>query len=295
MAVIQPFKSENARRDVLKSYDNLINSWDTEIEQIAIPTRYGMTHCLIAGKPSNPPLVLFHGVGDNSAVMWALNIKALSSRYYCIAVDTLGGPGKSVPGERYNRTDFRQTEWINELLSAFSFNSVYLAGVSNGAYMAFRYASVHPDRVRKAVCLEGGIVTHPVKSMIRTMLLMFPEILLPTDRNMLRIVKKLSSPHSDVWERRPELAEHLSLLMKTHNQKAMFPHELVKYEPSQGERVKGKIKFLLGDHRQVVKKDMIRLLEQEHYLYKIIAGAGHGINHEQPEAVHYEMFRFLAE
>ncbi|WP_147381803.1 alpha/beta hydrolase [Paenibacillus nanensis] len=70
---------------------------------------------------------------------------------------------------------------------------------------------------------------------------------------------------------------------------------LVKYEPSQGERVKDKIMFLLGDHHQVVKKDMIRLLEQEQYLHKIISGAGHGINHEQPEAVHHEMFRFLAE
>jgi pimeloyl-ACP methyl ester carboxylesterase len=292
---IQAFKNEKARRSVVESYDEVVGTWGTEVKQQAVHTSYGITHCLIAGEPDKPPLFLFHGVGDNSAVMWALNMKALSSRYYCIAVDTLGGPGKSVPNEKYNKAEFRLTEWIDELIDAFHFGSVYLAGVSNGAYMAFRYASVRPERVHKTVCLEGGIVTHPLKSMIRTMLLMFPELLLPTEQNMLRIIKKLSSPDSDVWEKRPDLAKHLSLLMRVHNQKAMFPHELVKYESSQGERIKDKILFLIGDHHRVVKKDMIQLLEKERYLYKIIPGAGHGINHEQPDAVHGEIFRFLSQ
>ncbi|MCR2802313.1 alpha/beta fold hydrolase [Paenibacillus soyae] len=291
--MIRVFKSDQARRRVLASYDEIIASWGVEAEQRSVMTRYGITHCCIAGSPQHPPLFLLHGVGDNSAVMWALNMKELSTRYYCIAIDTLGGPGKSVPGDRYKKGEFLQTEWLDEVIRSFDYERISLAGVSNGAYMAFRYATVHPERVNKVVCIEGGIVTSPLKAMLRTMGMMFPEILFPTERSMLRIVRKLSSPSSDVWEKHEPLARHLVLLMKTHNANAMFPHELVPFEESQGQGIRDKLLFLIGEHSRITRKAFSDVLDAGRFRYERISNAGHGVNHEQPEAFQRTILQFL--
>jgi len=65
--MVSVFKNEKARAAVMSSYDDLLQLWGTGFETRDIVTRFGATHCLIAGQASNPPLLLFHGVGDNSA------------------------------------------------------------------------------------------------------------------------------------------------------------------------------------------------------------------------------------
>ncbi|GBG08343.1 hypothetical protein PAT3040_02923 [Paenibacillus agaridevorans] len=291
--MVQIFKNEKMRQEVLSSYDEVLQMWGTEIEVRNVETRFGTTHCLIAGRADNPPLLLFHGVGDNSALMWALNMKELSRRFYCIAVDTLGGPGKSVPNEWFVKGSFSQLEWLDDVADHFGLRTTNVAGVSNGAYLAYQYTVARPERVRKAVCLEGGMVVSPIQSMFRTIMLMFPEMLIPTDRNLRKIIPKLCSPASRVFDEHPLLASHLVLLMKGHNQKAMFPHQPRKYISEQGMALKDKLYFLVGDHHAVVGKAFIELLKRDGYRYKMISKAGHAINQEQPESVHKEMFGFL--
>ena len=62
-----------------------------------IPTTYGDTHIITAGSPDQPPLLLLHGTGDNAAMMWIYNMEELSRSFYVIAVDNIGGSGKSEP------------------------------------------------------------------------------------------------------------------------------------------------------------------------------------------------------
>ncbi len=295
MKILSPFKNDKQRAKVLASYDELLKLWDANAESRFVETSYGRTHVLLAGDPGSPPLMLFHGVGDNSALMWALNIRELSAHFYCIAVDTLGGPGKSEPGNRFNGAEFDSILWMEEVREGLGLGlgSLYVAGVSNGAYMAYRYAAAKPDIVRKAVCLEGGMVPDPLKAMLGTVKMMFPELLLPTDRNLRRIIAKLSSPESDVFERYPALADHLVLLMKSHNQRAMFPHKPQKYVIGEAAGLREKLYFLLGDHHTVAGPSFVRLLESEGFRYCMIKKAGHALNHEQPEAVHKEMISFF--
>lgn len=59
--------------------------------------------------------------------------------------------------------------------------------------------------------MEGGMVTAPLKSMLQTLTMMFPEILVPTRKNLLKVVGKLSSPESRLSEKHPEVAEHIVL------------------------------------------------------------------------------------
>ncbi|WP_339157947.1 alpha/beta hydrolase [Paenibacillus sp. FSL W8-0186] len=42
-------------------------------------------------------------------------------------------------------------------------------------------------------------------------------------------------------------------------------------------------------------RDFLRILDEGKFMYKVIPGAGHGINHEQPERVNAEVVSFLLE
>lgn len=291
--MVSAFKSEKKKEQVLKSYDNLLKLWDVDITETDINTKYGITHCILCGEKTKPPLLMFHGVGDNSAVMWFLNAKGLSQHFYCIAVDVLGGPGKSVPNETYNKKNFSQTEWINEIADKLNIGNFYVMGTSNGAYITFNYTTKESQRVIKAVCLEGGMVVNPIRSMIGALLLLFPEILFPTRNNLIKSMKKLMSPNSGFDKKHPELIEHLLMVVKSHNQSAMFPHKLEEYDREKAKAVKEKLYFLLGEHMLEKRKGYIDILNEGGFKYKIIKNAGHGVNHEQPEIVNDEIISFL--
>lgn len=291
--MIQVFKNQKGKFEVMKTYDQLLTLWGTELTETDIKTSFGTTHCIISGNTSSPPLLLLHGVGDNSAVMWALNIQDLSKHFYCIAIDTLGGPGKSIPNDHFIKNTFTQRKWLNEILDHFQIDKTNIAGVSNGAVMAYNYAVKEKDRVHKVVCLEGGMVINPWKAMISTIGMLFPEILLPTHKNMKAIMKKLISPNSQLFEKNPLIIDHLVLLMKHHNRKAMFVHTIDEYKREEGIAIKDNLYFLLGDHHVEKKSDYIAILEDGGYPYKIINNAGHAVNHEQPKVVNEEIIRFL--
>lgn len=292
--MISSFKNVKGKDRVWQSYRQLVDQWPITVEEIDIPTTFGLTHCIVTGDKSNPPLLLFHGVGDNSAVMWILNIEELSRHFYCVAIDTLGGPGKSIPNEHFNKQRFEQVEWINKIVDHLGIDHFNIAGVSNGAYMAYNYATMQSDRVNRVVCMEGGMVTAPVKAMLQTLMMMFPEILIPTDRNLLKVLKKLSAPHSPLFEDHPEIAAHLILLMRTHNQQAMFPHKLHKYDKQAAALVRDKLYFLVGGHALYQSEAFITILKDGKFHYQVIPDAGHGINHEQPDQVNTEIISFLS-
>jgi pimeloyl-ACP methyl ester carboxylesterase len=291
--MVNSFKNAKVQERVWQSYQQLVDQWPIPLEELDLPTTYGLTHCILTGQKSNPPLFLFHGVGDNSAVMWLLNIEELSRHFYCVAIDTLGGPGKSIPNAHFNKQKFEQVEWINEIAKHLSIDIFNIAGVSNGAYIAFNYATKQPDKVNRVICLEGGMVTTPIKAMLQTLMMMFPEILIPTDRNLLKVLKKLSAPDSPLFDNHPEAAAHLILLMRAHNQQAMFVHKLQKYDKNAAVAVRDKLYFLVGEHALKQSKDFIDILEDGKFHYQVIPRAGHGINHEQPDRVNTEIINFL--
>lgn len=76
------FKSEEGKKSVLESYDKLVAQWGVDTEEKYIETKFGKTHVFLVGDKSNPPLLMFHGVGDNSAVMWVMNMHELSQHFY---------------------------------------------------------------------------------------------------------------------------------------------------------------------------------------------------------------------
>lgn len=111
------------------------------MEEIMVPTSYGETHVLEGGKEDGVPLLMFHGVGDDSALMWIYNAKALGRHFHLYAVDTIGGPGKSVMGENYNK-DFNDVGWIDEIMNYLKLEKSSIIGVSHGGYVVQFYVEL---------------------------------------------------------------------------------------------------------------------------------------------------------
>ena len=293
--MISAYKSREGMEEVIRSYNELLKLWGAEYTEEDVPTTFGTTHCILAGNKEAAPLLLLHGVGDNSAVMWPFNIGELSRHYFCIAVDTIGGPGKSVPGENFTKEKFTQRQWLNEITAHFGLKRIHMAGVSNGGAMAFNYAVMEPEKVRKVVCLEGGMVTNPMKAMIGTLGMLFPEILIPTRKNMVKIIHKMASPNNDFYDKHPQIVDHVILLMRKHNRRAMFIHDIGKYDRDAAAKVRDKFLLLFGDSRMEKRKEFFDMLDKDGYKYKIITNAGHGVNHEQADEANREMISFLGD
>jgi len=184
------FKSETAKNRVMNTYSQLLDMWNVEKIEKEILTTYGRTNVILCGEQNNPPLILFHGVGDNSALMWIYNASTLSRYFRIFAVDTIGGPGKSCPNEYYNK-DFDIAKWIDEILSKLMLDKVNIAGQSHGAYLSQYYGVYRPERVIKIVCLASTVPDinfNPMKTMMKIFL---PEALFPTKGNTIKLLQKL--------------------------------------------------------------------------------------------------------
>lgn len=72
------YRSQKAGRAILSTYDDLLARWGVAYNEVDVQTRFGSTHIITCGSGDGPPLVLFHGVGDDSALMWLYNAKKLA-------------------------------------------------------------------------------------------------------------------------------------------------------------------------------------------------------------------------
>lgn len=286
------FKSEKAKTQILHSYDKLLDMWKVDFEEKDIQGTYGTTHVILCGNENNPPLILFHGVGDNSALMWLYNAKDLSQYFRIYAVDTIGGPGKSCPNENYNKK-YDDVNWIDELLAALELNEVYAAGVSNGTYLAQLYTVHRPEKVIKLVCMAGAVPigsSGPMKIMMKIFL---PEALFPTKKNAVKLLHKLSGINSHVFTGNTLILEHYYLLLKGFNNMAMRHHKINHADNKQIEILRGKALYLLGEDDPFAKMGGKDILIDYKMNLRLYPKVGHGINHEISEEINRAIIEYF--
>ncbi len=285
--MVKVYKSERGAQLLRESYDRLVEAWGVPVEHRELSGRYGTTHVLCAGDAGNPPLLLFHGVGDNSALMWRCNAAALSQRFRLYAVDMIGGSGRSVPGPAYYQK-LDHGIFTGELLDGLGLERAFTAGVSFGCWPAAMAAIAHPDRVPRVVCMAGGILSKPTD-----MLVFLPEALLPTRGNTRRLLRKLAA-RPEVFLDDPVMWEHWSLLLRHFNNRSMSFHMMHPFTGEELDALRDRALFLIGQHDPIAySAEKEQALREKHMNYRIVPDAGHGVNHEQPERVHEEIIGFL--
>jgi Predicted hydrolases or acyltransferases (alpha/beta hydrolase superfamily) len=287
------YKSPAGRQLIMDSYDTLLNSWETDWQEKDIETSYGGTHIITAGDRQNPPLLLFHGTADNSAMMWIYNIEELSKHFYTISVDAIGGSGKSEPNADYYRS-FNQATWIDEILNALEIHKTNICGVSYGAYLAYHYTLKRPEKVSKAIGLAGRIPSSQFEVMTKMMSAFLPEALIPSEKNCKKLLRKLSGPNYSVFEENDVLMKHWYYLLKYFNNKSMMRHKIEINSDSEISELRDKVVFLIGEQDRLTNyPKAIKRLDDNKLNYKIINNTGHAINHEQAELINQEIIDIL--
>jgi pimeloyl-ACP methyl ester carboxylesterase len=137
------FKSPERRDKMRAHYNGILTKFP--FEQRYVDTSYGRTFMLIAGKETDPAIILLHGSNANSAFCLA-ELTALSSRYRVYAVDIIGEAGNS---EEYrpdlNTNDF--ADWLKEVLNALGIENSIVIGNSLGGWVALKFAAAYPEFV----------------------------------------------------------------------------------------------------------------------------------------------------
>jgi pimeloyl-ACP methyl ester carboxylesterase len=175
--------------------------WFVPYEELDVPGPFGTTHVVVSGPKDAPPLVLLHGYMATST-MWAPNIADFSKDHRVYAVDVMGQPSKSIPGEPVrDASDYAR--WLTATLDALHLGRISLLGMSYGGWLALHYAVTAPERVERLVLLSaGGLVPVARQFSLRGMLMMF----IPTRLTVNSFMRWLGfSNRSDGLDARPVL------------------------------------------------------------------------------------------
>lgn len=187
------YKTPAGEQAVMAVYDRILATCPPSTESLNIETRHGRTHVLAQGRADGRPLVLLHGAGSN-ALAWGGDIPELARHFRVYAVETPGEPGRSCQ-ERIPWPGEGIVEWLGDVIDGVSAGStaagpgggggaaadgaagsgavsrpgaaapaarVLLAGISQGGYIALRFACARPERVQALVLLAPGGVS-PVR------------------------------------------------------------------------------------------------------------------------------------
>ena len=289
------YRSEKSGKAIRETYDRLLAAWGCETKEQDIRTVYGTTHVIECGRVDAPSLVLFHGVGDDSALMWLLNARELGEYFRLYAVDTIGGPGKSVPNGNYNK-EFDDVRWIDETLDGLGVGQAFVAGVSHGGYLAQLYTLRRPERVRKAVSISGTVPVGGKKGSMSAMLAIFlPEALFPTAGNTVKLLKKLSGENYAVFTENPLIMEHYRWLLKGFNNMAMGFHKVSAFTPEEVDSIRDRVVYLVGTEDPFEKLGGRRVLEQNRMNAVFYEKAGHGLNHERADEINRKIVSVFGE
>jgi len=148
------YKSTAGKNEIMALYNDVLARWPVPHEEKTISTRHGDTFVITSGKKNSPPLVLLHGSTSN-AVSWVGDVQEFSARFFVIAVDLPGEPGKSSENRpSWQGYDF--AEWLEDVLDGLKIETTALVGLSQGGWTALRFATRHPERVSKLVLLAPG-------------------------------------------------------------------------------------------------------------------------------------------
>ena len=109
-----------------------------------------------AGPIDGPPLILIHGLGNNSLENWYELIKRLQHRYRIVAVDMRNHGKSDKPRERFEIG--RMADEVAGMMDAVGIDRSAVAGFSMGGMIAQELAHRHPHRVSRMVLM--GTTAH---------------------------------------------------------------------------------------------------------------------------------------
>lgn len=180
-------------------FERFVDKVPGTVEGRQVPSRYGPSHVLLAGRADAPPLVCLHSMRTGSAHLLS-ELPALVERFRLIAPDL---PGQSVRGPqvRLPLHDDSGARWLYDVVDGLGLGTIDLFGVSWGGFVARQAASVQPERVRRlALLVPAGIANGSHWLGLTQMALpLLRHRLSPSPRNLRRALDPLLTTWDDDW------------------------------------------------------------------------------------------------
>lgn len=253
------YDTPEGETEVMATYENILKAWQLPHKSFFVSTRQGETFILSSGNPASPPLILFHGTDSNS-LFWLEDIAQYSKKFCVYAPDNLGEPGKSAP----SRPDWNSPsylEWIEDILESLHIQNTSLLGLSQGGWLALKFATSHPERVNKLVLFSPagigplrksfGLRLFPwmlpkIRNPHRVLKLVFGDLPIPAD------VSRFSKPMIQHFKSRkrnmPDFSDAELQRLKMPVLLAVSPKDAI----FKANVVRARLKSLLGENMKVV-------------------------------------------
>jgi pimeloyl-ACP methyl ester carboxylesterase len=152
-AKVGRFKSERARTEFLRRYDEMVRYWPMAHDELDVATGFGTTHVRRSGDPAGSPLVLVHPNLGTSLAWWRL-VEALAQDHQVFALDTIGALGRSVQTKPIaDSSDF--ADWLRDVIEGLGVDDPHLVGFSEGGWVVMS-AALGGVPIRSLVAIEPG-------------------------------------------------------------------------------------------------------------------------------------------
>jgi pimeloyl-ACP methyl ester carboxylesterase len=281
------FKSVQAKKIYLKSYDKTLESWPVKFTETMVPTHLGQAHVITCGDEEAPPLILLHGL-NASSTMWYANVKDLTSHYHIFAIDFILEPGKSVPVKGELSRD-EILEWYEEIFAHFNLKKYSIVGASRGGWLALALALKPDTKIDKLVLLSPAqsFTSIPVKKKI------FENIsfaFFPRKTKLKKVLSTLSTHQNQLdksYVNQFYVASRYAKINKSLFQMKPFSEEEL-------HSIKIPVMVLIGDHDIINnEKGLEKAQSIPHVKTETLTDAGHFLSFDQSTIVDQKIIKFL--
>ena len=291
-----PFKTEQAKEEYLKLYDERVEKWPVISTTKMVNTSYGQTFVRISGPESAVPIVLMHGVGGNS-LQWLSNVESLSKHYKVFAIDNVYDNGRSIPSKiMTNANDY--VSWLNELFDALALHDrINMVGLSYGGWITTQYALRFPNRLNKVVLLApiGTVARLSPEWIVRAVSVAIPHKYF--SRNFVYWLAEDTVNSGE--EGRALIEEHVDetyMAVRSFKGKQMVNPSVLTDKELQN--IKVPILFMVGENEKIYSPHEV--LERLNRVApkiqtKLIMNAGHDLTMVQAEAVDNLILEFFSQ
>lgn len=266
------------------------------------------THYSEAGH-NGPPVVLLHGGGAGSSgeAGFGRIMPKLGAQFTVYALDSVGGFGDT--DAAYPATDGIQSrvEQLEVFIDALCLDQVCVGGNSQGAWVAARYAILHPDRVKKLVLVASSTIANAMG--IRGEVTEGMRALQAYDGTrpaMVRLLEALIWDKSQITDELVDRRQEAATRAGAPEARRIFTEGTSRFQNDPSFRLNFEMKhtlpnlnipavFIWGEEDKFAPPSLGRQLEKvlPSVPFHFVPRAGHQAQTDQPDAVSKIMLDFL--
>lgn len=272
------------------AYNNSLKLFNTNFEELYIPTQFGTAHVIVSGPKNGMQVVLLHGM-NASSTMWYPNFKALSEKYRVFAIDFILEPGKSFITKDMT-SDKDIAIWYREIFDKLKLKNFNIIGASRGGWIATKTTLYNSKDINSLILLSPAQTLTWIR---------------PNSGVLKNIIYAFSSKEKRISKSLETLATYPKKINNTYLEQYKiavdkdsinkFMMDMVPYSDEDLKNLKMPVYVLIGDDDMINSEKSIKKAKEvlPYGRGEIINNAGHFLSMDQAEIVNQKMLNFLEE